>query len=322
MRKLNQKKIHFSYETNKRTWEYYANYNYKRIEKLIELCDCYSISLDGTSSNYKKTISLIVRFKVGLKFIEKLIEIETFKKAENGEELCEWVIDTLKKYKFDLNKLTGLVTDGAAVMTGYASGLRGLLFEKLSSEYNIPEHNLFYMHCCCHRINLSIEQCINLSGMTTINFLVKFIQKNEVMTKLREYMKGQKLKYPPKPSQTRWNYYGSVIQYISDNHHVLIEYLKKHFFNEFNEFGKQEFKEKKNYFPIITESKFICDLKGISVLLKETNEIIKILQGEKVFIHEAIILIIKHIRNYSNINMILNNAMKFWVKEHFHTYII
>ena len=123
-------------------------------------------------------------------------------------------------------------------------------------------------------------------------------------------MKSHKYHYPPKPSQTRLNYYANLLNYINEHYYIILNYINTKLFKEFNNYMKSIYVIEENYFIKLTQPEYYANLVGISCIMNEANEVIRILQSPSIFIHQAYDLILKHIRNmfqYKNYILQLND---------------
>ena len=182
-------------------------------------------------------------------------------------------------------------------MTGHKKGVRAELFKSIVSLCGSSIDNMTFVHCLCHRMNLCISSACSTTSMKFINSICNFIQRNEQMIQIRNYMKSHKYHYPPKPSQTRWNYYGNLLNYISEHYYIIVNYINTKLFKEFNNYMKSIYVIDENYFIKLTQPEYYANLVGISCIMNEANEVIRILQSPSIFIHQAYDLILKHIRN-------------------------
>ena len=120
-------KIKCSYETAKRRMEDYNTKHKEKMEVLSNTCQCYTIAVDEAENDNEKVIAMVVRFNDNLTFYQTLLIVKLFSISPTGENITNWILQTLKDYKMDTKKLVGLTTDGANVMKGHWNGVNGLL---------------------------------------------------------------------------------------------------------------------------------------------------------------------------------------------------
>ena len=145
------------------------DYNTKHKEKMEVLsntCQCYTIAVDEAENDNEKVIAMVVRFNDNLTFYQTLLIVKLFSISPTGENITNWILQTLKDYKMDTKKLVGLTTDGANVMKGHWNGVNGLLQQK----YN---YNLIYNHCYCHRLNLVLTKTEQVPTMQTFFKIIR-----------------------------------------------------------------------------------------------------------------------------------------------------
>lgn len=94
----------------------------------INSCDFFSICLDETT-DIKSSARLVIyaRFSNGNEMCEELLKLANILERTRGTDVCDIVINELKKLNINLNKIISVLTDGAPNMTGG--------FVKLSEKY-------------------------------------------------------------------------------------------------------------------------------------------------------------------------------------------
>ena len=125
-------------------------------EKVLEratLANCYSMLCDEVSdiSNKEQLISFMqfVDHEFGnakIKFLAVDNVLEEFDSA-NADSIKTTIIKQISNSKLEVNRLLGLATDGASVMTGKRNGVAALLRRECKLLLNV--------HCICHRLALA-----------------------------------------------------------------------------------------------------------------------------------------------------------------------
>lgn len=111
---------------------------------------CYGLLVDDMSdiSNFEQMIAFIQYFDEGVKtkflFASNVLEDSD---SANSEALYKVIKRELTSRGIDLNKLVGIVTDGASVMVGKKEGLTTKL------KRDVPK--VVSVHCICHKLALS-----------------------------------------------------------------------------------------------------------------------------------------------------------------------
>ena len=120
--------------------------------KRVLKSNCFGLLCDEVCDiSCKEQLVTFIKFveptgRVTTEFLALDDVLENFHSA-NAEAIKSVVIKQLEESKLDLKKLTGLVSDGASVMTGKRNGVASLLRKESKVMLNV--------HCICHRLALA-----------------------------------------------------------------------------------------------------------------------------------------------------------------------
>lgn len=127
----------------------------------------YSLIIDeSTDISTSKQLGIVIRyFSRKLKnFVSSFLALEPLKTSD-ATGIVEALLSCLQKYGLDKNKMVGLGTDNASVMTGINNGVYRIL------KNDIP--NLILIRCTCHSLQLAVSHASEQTIPRNIEFLIR-----------------------------------------------------------------------------------------------------------------------------------------------------
>lgn len=187
------------------------------VEK-VNLSDYFTLFVDGTKDrNGVECLSIGVRYILDGKPYESVL----------GMELCEdlsaygisiVILESLKSYGVNTDKMLSQCYDGAFVMSGHQGGVQTILQEHFKRF--IP-----YVHCFSHRLHLVIIEAVKNINLVDIFFnQTKMIHNFFKLYKVKKYYEGTPLK---KLITTRWEGHLKSTTAIFENYKEIVVCLRE-----------------------------------------------------------------------------------------------
>ena len=112
----------------------------------------YSIECDEVTSHRKAFLSIIIRYVLSDKIVERLVKAVQVSSL-TGKSLSQVIIQALTGLNLNLGNMVGMGFDGASNMSGCDEGVQAHLRR---AGANLAQ----YFHCFAHRLNLVLEQSV------------------------------------------------------------------------------------------------------------------------------------------------------------------
>lgn len=130
----------------------------------VRKADFFSVTMDETTDlAHLEQVAIVVRYcDENFNAFERLISVVE-SPTVTGERLAEVLLSSLKRHRFDTNKLCAQTYDGAAAMSGNKRGVQAVI------KQTAPQAH--YNHCRSHSCNLVIVKSVQCSRFGR-NFLV------------------------------------------------------------------------------------------------------------------------------------------------------
>lgn len=226
---------HSTYTSNKSVHDFQQALSDCIAEKLIDnakKASLYSVLIDeSTDVSVSQNVLIYIRFLVS---VFGILKPEThflaFRKLNEGataDRITSLVIDTLNNVGLKVENISGIASDGAAVMIGCKSGF----VTRMKS--CIP--GLLAVHCISHRLALAAGNAAN-----SVAYLVKFQEvvnsiysyfhmspKNSAKLKAIQSKLCQSEKKFKQVSHTRWLSFEACVDAMSTNYTSLLTVLKE-----------------------------------------------------------------------------------------------
>lgn len=191
-----------------------VNCTRKLIVDLVNASDYFALFADGTKDrNGVECISIAARYILDGQPCESVLGMEQCVDL-SAQGISNIIIDSLKAYQVDTEKLLSQCYDGAFVMSGEFGGVQTLLQEKF--ERRIP-----YVHCFSHRLHLVVVEAVKKIDLIKVFFdqsmlIYKFFKKYKV----KNLYEGKSLK---KLIPTRWEGHFQTTQVICDSYESILK---------------------------------------------------------------------------------------------------
>ncbi|XP_047543248.1 uncharacterized protein LOC125075583 [Vanessa atalanta] len=127
----------------------------------------YSLIIDeSTDISTSKQLGIVIRYfsRKLKKVVSSFLSLEPLKTSD-AVGIVEALFSCLQKYGLDKNKMVGLGTDNASVMTGINNGVFRIL------KNDIP--NLILNRCTCHSLQLAVSHASEQTLPRNIEFLIR-----------------------------------------------------------------------------------------------------------------------------------------------------
>ena len=196
----------------------------------VKNSECFSLMFDeSTDVSVSQNLIMYIRYlsvdKVSARVepVTSFLAIRALYRA-NAETITREVLDVLSDKQIPLDKLTGVATDGAAVMTGKKSGVVQCLKEM--------QPDIIATHCIAHRLALScggaadkIPYLVKFQGL--LNDIFKFFRNSgkntaslkAIQTIVEQTSKSKKFK---EVFHTRWLSFDGALQALQQNYSSLV----------------------------------------------------------------------------------------------------
>ena len=194
----------------------------------VRKADFFSVTMDETTDlAHLEQVAIVVRYcDENFNAFERLISVVE-SPTVTGERLAEVLLSSLKRHRFDTNKMCAQTYDGAAAMSGNKRGVQAVI------KQTAPQAH--YNHCRSHSCNLVIVKSVQCSrfGRNFFGVLEQLFSVIEGSAKrhswFMEYQSAAGLR--PKPlkglSETRWNCQGRSVQVIRSRLLAVTETLER-----------------------------------------------------------------------------------------------
>lgn len=168
---------------------------------------------DGTKDKLgMECVSLAARFVTEGKPKEVLLFFECLTEDVDASAFTNLLLDSLKSYGLDANRILSQCYDGAAVMNGYESGVVKRLQGALNKK--IP-----YVHCFNHKIRLVIVDTIKqIQSVKELFDQLQLLYKSFKKPKIKKLYEGGAMK---RMIETRWTGHFQATKAIHDNFHIV-----------------------------------------------------------------------------------------------------
>ena len=196
----------------------------------VKNSDCFSLMFDeSTDVSVSQNLIIYIRYlsvdKVSARVepTTSFLAIRALFRA-NAESITSEILDVLRERQIPLDKLIGVATDGAAVMTGKKSGVIQRLKE--------IQPDIVATHCIAHRLALScggaadkIPYLVKFQGL--LNDIFKYYRnsgKNSASLKAIQSIVEQasKCKKFKEVFHTRWLSFDGALQALLQNYNSLV----------------------------------------------------------------------------------------------------
>ena len=196
----------------------------------VKNSDCFSLMFDeSTDVSVSQNLIIYIRYlsvdKVSARVepTTSFLAIRALFRA-NAESITSEILDVLRERQIPLDKLIGVATDGAAVMTGKKSGVIQRLKE--------IQPDIVATHCIAHRLALScggaadkIPYLVKFQGL--LNDIFKYFRnsgKNSASLKAIQSIVEQasKCKKFKEVFHTRWLSFDGALQALLQNYNSLV----------------------------------------------------------------------------------------------------
>ena len=232
--------IHAGYLSCLREAVRQTNKTDSNIQALFESCRYFSIGLDTALFGQDHVMSCTVRFSLNDR-VEQMPLFLSVCGASSGEEMAEFVFRRLKDVNVPFSKMLSVATDGASNMVGSLNGM--VVHIKRMVQAEVGHNNCIFqpVWCFAHRLNLVLRDfqrvpCIN----SVIRFIDWFTSKRKAVVYKKWLLQSfptQRLRKIPKPSDTRWSFYGDALKAILIQTDQIEDFLKND--EDFHSFQRQ-----------------------------------------------------------------------------------
>lgn len=275
--------------------------NKKRIKELGKRCNCFSVSIDETSQKYVSTMCMIGRFIEGTKLIQILIKICSFELQKTGENITNWIINVLKEYELDPNKVLSITTDGAKNMTGAMKGVQGLFLkeiEKYNYKNGITKRPmfLFQIYCFDHRTNLVSKHSMKDSNYSKFVWFFSYLMKDKIHKLcLVEAAFLQIKNRPPMPGDTRWCSMLELVIYLEEHYDLVKNVAKKIDADSYKKYLKKKCNENGLELKEIESELFRSILIASKAIFNEIKRLIVKMETANCLITDCYITVLHHV---------------------------
>ena len=132
------------------------------------------------------------------------------------------------KKGFDLNKMVGITTDGAANLRGCVKGMTTRFVNYIQSQRTsrswVSYVSKFY--CMAHRLNLCVKEFCNEKNTETFLF-INWFNSNSTRDLWKSVVKNKHFTKPPKTSIIRWGYEADLVTYIVKYFEDIVDFMKE-----------------------------------------------------------------------------------------------
>ena len=143
-----------------------------QLQSDINSCDFFSICLDETTDiKSSARLAIFARFSNGNEMREELLKLANVPERTRGTDVCDIVVNELKKLNINLKKIISVTTDGAPNMTGASIGFVKL-FEKHVGHPIIGFHCIIHQQMLCSKVGTSDLKELSEQVNKIINFIV------------------------------------------------------------------------------------------------------------------------------------------------------
>ena len=297
----NISKLHLSYNAVHSHIPSISSLANELLKKNLDKSECYSLVFDETEKGSIKRIGIYTRVSnYDLTNVQSKVALVTYDEDCSGEALFEWTKEMLIKKGFDLNKMVGITTDGAANLRGCVKGMTTRFVNYIQSQRTsrswVSYVSKFY--CMAHRLNLCVKEFCNEKNTETFLF-INWFNSNSTRDLWKSVVKNKHFTKPPKTSIIRWGYEADLVTYIVKYFEDIVDFMK--------ELDKNK-KLPDSMKSIGVESKeFICELLFIQEILTRSRFISDNIQSFRGMISKQYSLIKNHIQKMFSIFKELNN---------------
>ena len=312
-----------SYRTCIKEWFLFLDYVKKDILNLNQICQCFSIMIDETSTNNEVIILVIVNYKINDKFLKKIIKLERFLEATNAENIKTWINRFMDEYKFQKAKCRGICSDGARNMQKLAN--------IIMSECGF---NFIAIHCFAHRFNLVMEHTLKICELNFCKVIVNWFGCSKTLTQYSNYIEGKQVKKPPLNCPTRWQYFEDFLVYIFKNISTIEDFINEPMNDNNIKINVEnirntlieDLKESKIDYSVDSNNNIclkgknnnnIAILLGTSILFNETIIALKLLESNNVFLSDGIRIVLSHAKRVFEMKKELEKKDGKILKEYF-----
>ena len=130
----------------------------------------------------KKTVQLAIFFRgVTLHFQidENLLSLESMHETTSGEDLLQKLLQALDKFNLPIDKLCGVVTDGAPALVGRHKDVVSLLKKEMDARRIRPDR-LVSFHCIVHQQSLCAKSVKFDHVVSVVTDCINFIKKRNL----------------------------------------------------------------------------------------------------------------------------------------------
>lgn len=189
---------------------------------------CVGVGVDeSTDRSQEKHVAFVIRYITPAALLKTTLL--ACKKVEHADadSIFQIFLKTLEEFDIPINKVVGLGSDGANVMSGHHNGLNALM--KAENPFCV------YVHCVCHRLALAVSQAYkNIPALQALHECVggvynlihnkpTILQRFEDMARVLELnvVKFKKL------YEIRWLSLGESVTAVIRNYEVLMPVLEE-----------------------------------------------------------------------------------------------
>lgn len=247
----------------------------ENITKDLQESPCISILVDE-STDISVTKMLVI--------YARLVKLETFKPETRfvtnvhvadgtAATITESITKALNQRNVPLQKVTGLGSDGASVMTSNKEGVTGKL-QRLNPK-------IVNIHCIAHRLQLCVSQAANKVKylkefqelLTNIfYYFKKSALRNEKLKAIQEVLKEPKMKYK-EIHQVRWLSFYKALETLYLTWDSLVTFFEQEVANKQDKDGKI-----KGYIKKLTEYDFVASIHMMMEVMPNIMELTLVFQ--------------------------------------------
>lgn len=253
----------------------------------VQMAGHYSLLADETKDlSRKEQLSIVLRYVWNGNIYERFIGY-TFLEQLDAKSLCSYICQMLQKCNLQLENCVCQCFDGAAVMSGRCSGVQ-TRFKELAPK-------AMYVHCCAHRLNLVIVDCMRdvpsarafFSLLQAVYVFVSSSKVNVLFEKVQaELRPGKQQRRLKRLIETRWSCNYEAIEAIKETFGTVLATLQL-----VSESDCDRSVEAKGLLLQIVSYKFVVCLVMFNHLFSLTNCLSKLLQAPHLDLAAAISLI-------------------------------